>query len=629
MVYYPDTITLYPTRIDKNASGWAVTDEYFNVPGGSPYTMYLDHVPKDSATTRVYASGDAGNEWTEVAGTPAASGEFMVSYDTGLIEFYSGNANVAVEADYETLGDDIMAEHMNNMQGETYGIENSLGLGIAGGYSTLALRLSNFSGGDIADNSITSAKIISLEASKVTCTSYGTSTYTNVQDHIAEGFNDGMSPSNPHGIEWEGIFETAGSIDNSNYNISASIITGETIVASGNAMYINWDGPDADQYLYFYDSADPSGQSLKWDDGLGRFELSGDLYIDGTINASFAVNPSGQDTSIQFNDAGILAGSLDLTWDGTTFTTNDITASGVVNPDASGNGSVGEVDTAWGAGYFDILEASTSIYAPEYYGDGSNLTGINVSTAFTGLTDTPSDYTGFESSGVYVNQAGTGLEFLPASGGAGGGGGASDFLALSDTPGSYGGFAASGVRVNTGETGLEFYEMNSIGTYVHEQRTPAAMWTANHGLNTEDVIVQCTDDSTPKVMVIPEEIEYTTASTVTITFESPYAGEARIIAASGSADGGGSGIGWGTPVDADIIPYASGVIDLGSPEYTFNDIYADTVYASGYFETDAYGMFYWGDPTSDGTWRITREGDNLVVQRRESTYWVTKSTFTS
>lgn len=35
-----------------------------------------------------------------------------------------------------------------------------------------------------------------------------------------------------------------------------------------------------------------------------------------------------------------------------------------------------------------------------------------------------------------------------------------------------------------------------------------------------------------------------------------------------------------------------------------------------------------GDPETNGSWRITREGDNLVFQRRESDTWVTKKTVT-
>lgn len=47
---------------------------------------------------------------------------------------------------------------------------------------------------------------------------------------------------------------------------------------------------------------------------------------------------------------------------------------------------------------------------------------------------------------------------------------------------------------------------------------------------------------------------------------------------------------------------------------------------SGDIETD--GGFYFGEPTADGTWRIVRSGDNLVIERRESGSWVTKQTIT-
>lgn len=38
------------------------------------------------------------------------------------------------------------------------------------------------------------------------------------------------------------------------------------------------------------------------------------------------------------------------------------------------------------------------------------------------------------------------------------------------------------------------------------------------------------------------------------------------------------------------------------------------------------GTYYLGAATSDGSWRITTSGNDLVMQRRESGSWVTKST---
>ncbi len=46
----------------------------------------------------------------------------------------------------------------------------------------------------------------------------------------------------------------------------------------------------------------------------------------------------------------------------------------------------------------------------------------------------------------------------------------------------------------------------------------------------------------------------------------------------------------------------------------------------GDIEVDASNAFYFGDPTTDGTWRIIRSGTNLVFQLREGGAWVTKNT---
>lgn len=48
-----------------------------------------------------------------------------------------------------------------------------------------------------------------------------------------------------------------------------------------------------------------------------------------------------------------------------------------------------------------------------------------------------------------------------------------------------------------------------------------------------------------------------------------------------------------------------------------------------YMEWDASGLgtTYFGDSTTDGTWRITPVGNNLSVQRREAGSWVEKSAY--
>ena len=90
-----------------------------------------------------------------------------------------------------------------------------------------------------------------------------------------------------------------------------------------------------------------------------------------------------------------------------------------------------------------------------YY--GTNIAGtegvfplpiLSSSAVFTGLTDTPANYSGASLLGLRVNSGETALEFAAFI---------TTFLALTDvTPTSYTGKGLQGVRVNAGETGLEF-----------------------------------------------------------------------------------------------------------------------------------------------------------------------------
>jgi hypothetical protein len=49
----------------------------------------------------------------------------------------------------------------------------------------------------------------------------------------------------------------------------------------------------------------------------------------------------------------------------------------------------------------------------------------------------------------------------------------------------------------------------------------------------------------------------------------------------------------------------------------------------GDVEAAAAGAMYFGDPATNDSWRIVRSGNNLVIERRESGSWVTKSTISA
>lgn len=55
--------------------------------------------------------------------------------------------------------------------------------------------------------------------------------------------------------------------------------------------------------------------------------------------------------------------------------------------------------------------------------------------------------------------------------------------------------------------------------------------------------------------------------------------------------------------------------------HTYSSDYKDSTYTQGDI------VFYFGSPTTDGTWRIIKGGNDLLVQRRESAVYVTKGTF--
>lgn len=69
-------------------------------------------------------------------------------------------------------------------------------------------------------------------------------------------------------------------------------------------------------------------------------------------------------------------------------------------------------------------------------------------------------------------------------------------------------------------------------------------------------------------------------------------------------------------------PDASNQVVLGDANVT-------EVVSAGSFVTAAAQAFYMGDPDTDGTWRMVRSGNNLVLQRRESGEYATKSTISA
>ena len=122
-----------------------------------------------------------------------------------------------------------------------------------------------------------------------------------------------------------------------------------------------------------------------------------------------------------------------------------------------------------------VLATGEAAYATDTkvlkIGDGgtsfASLSGLTGGTAggvsaFTALSDTPSNFSGAGNRFVKVNSSANALEFVAGSGG-GGGGGSTTFVALTDTPANFTSAGGKFVKVNSGATALEFVAGTSSG----------------------------------------------------------------------------------------------------------------------------------------------------------------------
>jgi hypothetical protein len=150
----------------------------------------------------------------------------------------------------------------------------------------------------------------------------------------------------------------------------------------------------------------------------GSVTISGSTNISGTLSASALIgdgsgltnvaataSPAGLNTQIQYNNAGSLGASGNLTWDGSQITVvGNVTASAVSASTFVGNGSgltnlpaSDPFPYAGNAGISGTLDVSGSlsshdltvngnVSASAYIGDGSGLTGVPPSSLVTSMT---------------------------------------------------------------------------------------------------------------------------------------------------------------------------------------------------------------------------------------------------
>ena len=133
-------------------------------------------------------------------------------------------------------------------------------------------------------------------------------------------------------------------------------------------------------------------------------------------------------------------------------------------------------------------------------------------TTFTGLTDTPSSYSGQSGKVVQVKATEDGLEF-------GTGGGATTFTGLTDTPDSYSGQGGKVVKVKSDESGLEFGTGGGATTFLDLTDTPSSY----SGQGGKFVAVSEGEDE-----LIFDDIGWTKAYETTVSMPPPLQGATTI-----------------------------------------------------------------------------------------------------
>lgn len=86
---------------------------------------------------------------------------------------------------------------------------------------------------------------------------------------------------------------------------------------TGSHLSINYDGPDGDSFIYFYDGGSETGEYLKWDESDHSFEFSDDLFVVNLFAREYVyINHDGGegDSFLYFYEGGSAQGAY-LEWD--------------------------------------------------------------------------------------------------------------------------------------------------------------------------------------------------------------------------------------------------------------------------------------------------------------------------
>lgn len=117
------------TFTDKTNQGTQITAEEHVIPSTAPYNITLDNIPLGPVTqadgTQSTTTLSVGG-FTEITSGSPSRGQFIANYETGVLTYNSADASTLTQNTYETAGDKILAEHINNLQDGTEAMQTDL-----------------------------------------------------------------------------------------------------------------------------------------------------------------------------------------------------------------------------------------------------------------------------------------------------------------------------------------------------------------------------------------------------------------------------------------------------------------------------------------------------------------------
>ncbi len=261
------------------------------------------------------------------------------------------------------------------------------------------------------------------------------------------------------------------------------------IVYFDSDIYVNYNGPDGDSHIYFYDGSSPAGKYLMWDDSPGRFVINDDfviqlptgitqnkgIHIYGTTGSLELLNGFGSDDMFGPKIAGVATTGVALGEPGMTLEAT------VPNDNINNPGFMIRVlDNTAGANY--QVEASDIVW---FQNDAVTRAKITKEGNIKAANNIYINYDGADGDSY--------LYFYDVSSDTG------QYLMWDDNPGNFvlsGALNVNGISIGTtlsslgniyvnydgadGDSYLYFYEGSAAGAYIKWWHTAAAHYFSNN-----------------------------------------------------------------------------------------------------------------------------------------------------